>query len=147
MNSVQGNPLIEALKHSGARITTQRIAICSWLLEHKALHPAVAEIYDALRGEIPAMSLATVYNTVSALVSLGLLQEVGKAQDGSSRYDVNLEPHINLVCLSCGKIVDHPGADIRMFDAVVKAHHFTLYNVTLAIHGLCEDCQRGQNAS
>ena len=142
--TIQGNPLISGLKRSGGRITTQRISICNWLIEHEAEHPTVHDIYQALSKVHPTMSLATVYNTVTALTDLDLLHEVGYASDGSTRYDVNLEPHINLVCLRCGKIVDYPHIDMAAFQEAAQSASFEMHNLNLAIHGICQECQLDQ---
>ena len=50
------------LKH-GIKPSIQRLAVMGYLLEHRT-HPAVDEIYNALKAEVPTLSKTTVYNTL-----------------------------------------------------------------------------------
>ena len=92
MVSVKGNPLIDGLRHAGAKLTAQRLAVCDWLYGNES-HPTAADVYQALSEQFPTMSLATVYNTLSLLAELDLIHEVGSADDGSTRYDPKTAPH------------------------------------------------------
>src|SRR5215216_1879308 len=63
------NRLLAQLEASGRRVTTQRIAVCEALLAHGG-HPTAAEVYQRVHTVHPAISQATVYNTLSALEEL-----------------------------------------------------------------------------
>ena len=140
----EGNLLIAGLREAGARITTQRIAICRWLGNNES-HPTASDVYTALNGQFPAMSLATVYNTLSMLVDLNLLHEVGPAADGSMRYDPNVQPHFNLVCIRCGRIVDAEEPIPGTIGKLAARYGFALDDHSIALHGICPDCQRAES--
>lgn len=92
----------------------------------------------------PTMSLATVYNTLSLLVELDLIHEVGSIEDGSMRYEPNNSPHINLVCKGCGTILDDFAFDMSAVKASAAAHNFAVHDASITVHGLCEACATQQ---
>ncbi len=138
MRKVSSNPMIDGLRNNGARITAQRIAICEWL-EACLTHPTAADVYDALHERYPTMSLATVYNTLSTLAALDLIHEIGQAEDGSIRYDPHIDPHVNLVCSRCQRIIDLE-MDLSLIQQAAIAAGFTPDHTTAVVHGLCADC-------
>lgn len=140
---LQDNPLIDGLKTSGARITPQRIAICKWLYGNLS-HPTAAEVYDALSSEFPTMSLATVYNTINLLEELDLVHPVVKSEDGSIRYDPDTKPHVNLVCMQCGQIIDLPDVDLKHIEASVAEQGFLAHDYSVVVHGVCAACRGDQ---
>jgi Fur family peroxide stress response transcriptional regulator len=82
--------IIKALRGKGYKATPQQIAISRF----------------ALSGhDHPTVSLATVYKTIQILKKAGLIQELSLPQD-QTRFDSDMKPHINLVCLKCGNIKD-----------------------------------------
>ncbi len=140
--AVSPNQLKEALdtlKVSGVRITPQRHAILEYLINSIA-HPTADEIYKALEGKFPNMSVATVYNNLRVFKDVGLVKELTYG-DSSSRFDFTTHDHYHAICESCGKIVDfqYPGLDeVEQF-----ASHVTGFKVShhrLEVYGLCPDC-------
>src|SRR5690625_7884608 len=83
---------INKLKESGVRITPQRHAVLEYLLTSKS-HPTADEIYKALEGKFPNMSVATVYNNLRVLRKIGLVRELTYGDD-SSRFDCNMTDQI-----------------------------------------------------
>ncbi|KIO65441.1 hypothetical protein B4065_2575 [Caldibacillus thermoamylovorans] len=142
--AVSPNQLKEALdtlKVSGVRITPQRHAILEYLINSMA-HPTADEIYKALEGKFPNMSVATVYNNLRVFKDVGLVKELTYG-DSSSRFDFTTHDHYHAICESCGKIVDfqYPGLDeVEQF-----ASHVTGFKVShhrLEVYGLCPDCSK-----
>lgn len=142
--AVSPNQLKEALdtlKVSGVRITPQRHAILEYLINSMA-HPTADEIYKALEGKFPNMSVATIYNNLRVFKDVGLVKELTYG-DSSSRFDFTTHDHYHAICESCGKIVDfqYPGLDeVEQF-----ASHVTGFKVShhrLEVYGLCPDCAK-----
>ena len=50
------------------------------------------------------VSLSTVYKTLELLREKKLVNEI--EVEGEARFDAHTDEHINLVCVSCGKIED-----------------------------------------
>lgn len=132
--------LMDALKGAGLRITPQRQAICAYLAG-SAEHPTAAMIYEALKEEMPSLSLMTVYNTLNTLAELGAIQVIGQAGDDTVHYDADTEPHINLICIDCQKIVDYPSPYIKSLEQAIDASSgFRIQGARVVFYGLCPDC-------
>ncbi|CAM5427130.1 Fur family transcriptional regulator [Bacillus safensis FO-36b] [Bacillus safensis subsp. safensis] len=78
---------LDALKETGVRITPQRHAILEFLV-NSMTHPTADDIYKALEGKFPNMSVATVYNNLRVFRESGLVKELTYG-DSSSRFDVS----------------------------------------------------------
>jgi len=95
--------LAQRLKRWGIRLTPQRLAIAEVVINSND-HPSVQQIHERVSARFPYVTLATVYSTLTVLQKKGLVQEL--PFEKLSRYDANLAPHANLVCVSCGAVVD-----------------------------------------
>ncbi len=139
--------LIDTLKQAGLRITPQRRAICAYLAGNE-MHPTAAMVYEDLKQDMPSLSLMTVYNTLNTLADLGAIQVVGQAGDDTVHYDPDTEPHLNVVCISCQKILDVPSDRLGELRREVDAQSgFRLLGARMMFYGLCPDCQAKQGAS
>lgn len=63
---------LSQLKSSGVRITPQRHAVLEYLMQAMT-HPTADDIYKALEGKFPNMSVATVYNNLRVFQQIGLV--------------------------------------------------------------------------
>jgi Fur family peroxide stress response transcriptional regulator len=133
--------IIEALRKKGYRATSQRIAICRFALDNHE-HPSAQRIYREVKRLHPTVSLATVYKTLQVLRELRLVQELPFPQ-GETRFDSNVTPHFNVICLQCGQVSDMNDRVTR--EVVAKAAskaRFTITGQRLDIYGICERCLR-----
>ena len=132
--------IIETLRKKGYKATTQRIAICRFVL-HSREHPSAQRIYDEVKKVHPTVSLATVYKTLQILREQGLIQELD-LPESMARFDSYVEPHVNLVCLQCGKIQDFDDNAAReMVERVSAQAEFTRTGQRIDIYGLCKTCR------
>ncbi|GGD02486.1 peroxide operon regulator [Thalassobacillus devorans] len=131
---------IVTLKDSGVRITPQRHAVLEYLL-NSMTHPTADEIYKALEGKFPNMSVATVYNNLRVFKDIGLVRELTYG-DASSRFDCNTTEHYHVICESCGKIVDfhYPSLD-EVESLAEQVTGFDVNNHRMEVYGICSDCQ------
>jgi Fur family peroxide stress response transcriptional regulator len=136
--------LTTALQEAGMRVTPQRVAICELLAtNHK--HPTAAMIYDELKPRFYSLSLATVYNTLDTLVGLGVVNVLGHAGDDKVHYDADTEPHVNLACISCSRIIDIPSEHVTHLDSEISAASgYKLLGARVLYYGLCPTCQKKQ---
>jgi Fe2+ or Zn2+ uptake regulation protein len=111
-------------------------------LDGRADHPSARQIYSGLAGRGVRLSLATVYNTLSRLVGLGMLREL-QFDESYNRYDTNLETHLNLVCTTCGAITDCRGAPPVGADEILEQLGFETFTFRLEYHGVCATCRSG----
>ena len=133
--------LREALRQHGQRYTLQRAAVHSFLSQVRS-HPTADEVFLAVRQELPGISLATVYNSLEALVGCGLATRLAFS-DGSARYDGQVDPHLHARCSTCGRVVDVYGSsEASILEAVPPAPEaFQVDGIRVELTGLCRDCQ------
>ena len=135
------NRLLGQLEASGRRVTTQRIAVCEALLAHGG-HPTAAEVYQRVHAAHPAISQATVYNTLSALEELNLIHLLHLVGDDHAHYDLGVEPHVNAVCTRCGRITDiHTDTLEALLGLVAMRSGYQLsQGEGVIVYGLGPDC-------
>ena len=64
------NNAFETLSRYNIKPSPQRMAIMTYLLEHKT-HPTIEEIYKSLSPDMPTLSKTTIYNTLKLFVENG----------------------------------------------------------------------------
>ena len=85
-------------------------------------HPTAEELYQRLKPDNPALSLATVYRNLRQLEACGRLRRVA-VPDGSDRYDGRLDPHEHMICETCGRAVDLClGLEPGLLDQIRQKH-------------------------
>ncbi|AZK48927.1 Fur family transcriptional regulator [Paenibacillus lentus] len=131
---------LDQLKQSGVRITPQRHAILTFLMESMG-HPTADEIYRALAPRFPNMSVATVYNNLKMFIEAGMVRELTYG-DNSSRFDADVSNHYHVICEKCGKIKDFTYSSLE--DVEQKAEEMTGFQVhghRMELYGVCGDCR------
>jgi len=130
---------LEQLKMDGVRMTPQRQAILSYLMNSMS-HPTADEIYKALSPSFPSMSVATIYNNLRLFVEAGLVRELTYGDD-SSRFDADLSDHYHAICKQCGQIVDfsHPPL-LDVERTASKMTGFLVEGHRMEIYGVCASC-------
>lgn len=134
--------LVARLKPLGIRLTPQRLAIAE-VVVNSADHPTVREIFERVRDFFPYVTLATVYSTLGLLEQAGIVRELPFQK--LSRYDANLSPHANLVCLGCGSVVDADVGHERVAEleqAISRNTDFRISSQRVDLYGYCEGCAR-----
>ncbi|MHA2390493.1 MAG: Fur family transcriptional regulator [Promethearchaeota archaeon] len=133
--------IIGFFRKRGLKVTTQRLAICKFILSGKD-HPTAEQIYQELRIEHPTISLGTIYKTLHLLKELGLIQELG-FNEGSIRYDPDMEIHINLVCSKCGNISDYKAENIKeMWNVIISDLGIKPKGQRIDIYYDCSECSK-----
>jgi Fur family peroxide stress response transcriptional regulator len=122
------------------RRSKQREAILDFL-RNTSSHPTAYQVYEAVRKEIPNISLGTVYRNLKLLSSEAEILELDLG--GSlSRFDGNTRSHYHFRCEGCGRVfdVDEP-VDLERNERVAKKTGFMVSHHILEFRGLCRDCQ------
>jgi Fur family transcriptional regulator, peroxide stress response regulator len=130
---------LDQLKTNGVRITPQRHAILSYLMESME-HPTADEIYRALEPNFPNMSVATVYNNLKVFIEAKMVRELTYG-DSSSRFDADVSDHYHVVCQRCGKIKDFMYPSLMDVEqAAEQATGFKVHGHRLELYGVCDEC-------
>jgi Fur family transcriptional regulator, peroxide stress response regulator len=128
-----------ALEATGQRYTEQRAAVYRYLLATD-VHPTADDVFTAVRGDIPDISLATVYKSLETLVGCDLAVKLTYG-DGSARYDGRTDPHPHARCLTCGTVLDVPGRlDASALTELGPIAGFSVEGYRLELVGHCGDC-------
>ena len=132
-----GAVLRQALEAHGQRYTEQRAAVYRYLLGTCA-HPTADEVFTSVRGDIPDISLATVYKALETLVSCGLAAKLTYGDD-SARYDARTDDHYHSRCLGCGVVRD-VAADAVPLPHVQVEGGFRVEGFRVEVVGYCPAC-------
>ncbi|MHB0939600.1 MAG: Fur family transcriptional regulator [Armatimonadota bacterium] len=137
-------PELQSLLHrTGRRMTSQRAAVYQ-ALSATTSHPTAEELFLIIRGQMPHISLATVYNNLEMLVESGLAIKL--SGDRSARYDPVCTPHAHARCTGCGEVIDLPPHDVQsMLDVLTLPDGFHPSATAIDVEGLCADCKRRVN--
>jgi|SRR5579859_125289 len=130
------------LREAGLRVTPQRLAVARAVLSGE--HPTAAEIFAAVHEQFPTMGLATVYATLNTMSRRGLVAPLAFAD--AVRYDSNVAPHANLICIECGSITDFDDcADVlaQLQQRTASGAGFAFGAERLDLHGTCAACVSG----
>ncbi|NVM35442.1 MAG: transcriptional repressor [Candidatus Lokiarchaeota archaeon] len=135
--------LFALFRKNGYKVTTQRLAICKFILSRND-HPTAEVIYQELRKEYPTISLGTIYKTLHLLKELGLIQELG-FNEGSIRYDPDMELHINMVCSICGKIYDYKAENVKkLWNVIISDIGIKPDGQRIDLYYKCDDCKKNE---
>jgi Fe2+ or Zn2+ uptake regulation protein len=106
--------LQQSLHERGRRMTRQRQAVHEAVLASRD-HPSAEDVFQRVRRKLPDVSLATVYNSLEALVECGRIAKVPRSDEGPARYSHRLDTHHHARCVSCGKVwdVDEGALDVQ----------------------------------
>lgn len=126
------------------RLTPQREAVLK-AVRQRDDHPTAGDIFARAKQYLPAISYATVYNSLRYLREAGLVQEISFG-DGASRYDGITERHDHALCTECGKLVDFDLAEpAELMQEAARKSRFQPESVHLTLVGRCPDCLEVEN--
>ena len=132
--------LVDRLRARTVRVTPQRLAIAEAVL-NSTDHPTVQQIYERVRNNFPSMTLATIYSQQRVLERSGLIQEL--PFERMSRYEPNMDPHVNLVCIGCENVMDADAgqeAVVRLKNRIVNESDFQIAWQRVDFYGWCPNC-------
>lgn len=127
------------------RYSRQRESIYRAVMESRD-HPTAMMVYDALKAEMPHLSLGTVYRNLNQLADLGRLRKI-PLPDGGCRFDGTTDVHSHIVCERCSKVADVMAPPMeQLADAVERETGYRLSSYDVVIRGVCRACQRDGGA-
>ena len=130
----------EKFRRSGYTLTSQRRAVLEALKEARG-HPSAEDVYLIVKKKNPRVALGTVYQALSVLEEIGVIGSKHWSES-PTRYDLNLEPHLDIRCVRCGEVAEIPGVELRDLEEHIRGN--TPYDVTrtiMVVEGLCPSCR------
>lgn len=135
----QFEQIIKSLKEKGLRITPQRTAIMHYLL-NTTEHPTAEQIHRKIRQSHPMVSLSTIYKTLDMLRERGMVN--GIQIQGGLRFEAYVEEHLNLICISCGRIKDVGEDSIKEIrKRVASKSRYRILKSSFELFGYCDVCK------
>ena len=120
------------LREAGVQPTLQRISICQYVL-CEADHPTAEEVHAWAEKNMATISLATVYNTLNTLVSVGILREFKFPHTEKVIYDNNIEDHHHFLDEKTKKLYDIESKDVQVSLEIGK--HFEVSGYDMVVRG------------
>lgn len=129
----------ETIHGAGLRMTEQRRAVYDALMVERD-HPTAVDVFTRVRGRMPGISLATVYNCLDTLTACGLVKTVNLDR-GPARYCPNLQEHAHFHCEKCGTVIDLPlRSDQQPQGAWELPENLSITAHEVAFRGMCPRC-------
>jgi Fe2+ or Zn2+ uptake regulation protein len=137
---ISGVPEVrERLRRSGYTLTSQRRAVLEALSRAEG-HPSAEDVYLIVKRENPRVALGTVYQALSVLEEVGVVGSKHWA-DSPTRYDLNVEPHLDIRCTGCGEVSEVPGVALGSIEALIRKNTpYKVTRATMVVEGLCPAC-------
>ena len=130
----------DLLRQRGIQVTAQRLAVLRAVSSEP--HITADAVAEAVRAEIGAISLQSVYDALGVLVTEGLIRRIQPAGSPARFEDRVGDNHHHLICRVCGRVVD---VDCAVGNApCLTAHDDNGYQIDeaeVAYWGRCPDCQ------
>lgn len=120
------------------RLTNQRIKILNYLKSVEN-HPNAEMVYNAVKKELPAITLATVYRNLNLLAEHGdiLMFKVNNEYN----YDGDTCCHQHCICTKCGNVIDSFQKEISDYALKkIKSKDFKAECVCIIFKGKCKKC-------
>lgn len=124
--------LIATLQAHGIQPSAQRLAVAEYVLATRE-HPSADKVFARVRGKVPMISRATVYNTLNLLVREGLLRQL-VLEEGRVVFDPNLAPHHHFIDDDSGRIEDLPLDTVRLGELRLP-RGYALREVSVVLRG------------
>ena len=129
----------EKLRRCGYTLTSQRRAVLDALARAEG-HPSAEDVYLIVKQENPRVALGTVYQALAVLEEVGVIGSKHWSES-PTRYDLNVEPHLDIRCTSCGEVSEVPGVDLGGVEARINENTpYEVTRATMVVEGLCPDC-------
>ncbi len=124
------------------RVTKQRLAVLAAVA--RSPHATAEAVTEAVRAELPSITLQSVYVVLADLAGLGMLRRI-EPPNSAARYETRTgDNHHHAICTGCGRIEDvdcavgHAPCLTPGLDAGATIGHIVIADVLY--QGTCSDC-------
>jgi Fur family transcriptional regulator, peroxide stress response regulator len=131
--------ILKILKERDIRGTHQRLAVYK-VLSQERRHFTAEEIYERVKPENPAVSLATVYTILDLFKGKGLVNEI-RIRFDKSCFEARIDSHHHFLCKKCDSIVD---VDMKVCQGLknkeIQGHQ--IESMQGYFYGTCQKCRK-----
>lgn len=127
------------LRQHGIQVTAQRLAVLRAVTAQP--HVTAEAVADSVRAEIGAISLQSVYDALSVLVTEKLIRRIQPA-GSPARFETRVgDNHHHLICRTCGRVVDVDCAVGKAPCLTARDDQgYEIDEAEVAFWGRCPDC-------
>ena len=133
-----GDPA-DLFRQHGIQVTAQRLAVFRAVSGQP--HITADGVAEAVRAEIGAISLQSVYDALGVLVAKGLLRRIQPSGSAARFEDRVGDNHHHLICRVCGRVVD---VECAVGDApcltAADDRGYEIDEAEVAYWGRCPEC-------
>ncbi len=127
------------LRARGIQVTAQRLGVLRAVSAEP--HVTADRVADAVRAEIGAISLQSVYDALGVLVAEGLIRRIQPAGSPARFEDRVGDNHHHLICRICGRVVDVDcAAGVAPCLQAADDKGYQVDEAEIAYWGRCPDC-------
>jgi Fur family ferric uptake transcriptional regulator len=136
----------ELLRQHGIQVTAQRLAVLRAVSSQP--HITADAVAEAVRAEIGAISLQSVYDALSLLVGANLIRRIQPAGSAARFEDRVGDNHHHLICRVCGQVVDVDCA-VGAAPCLTAADErgYEIEQAEVAYWGRCPECVASARAA
>ncbi len=129
----------DLLRRRGIQVTAQRLAVLRAVSGQP--HVTADAVAEAVRTEIGAISLQSVYDALGILVAEGLIRRI-QPSGSPARYEDRVgDNHHHLICRVCGRLVDVDcAAGAAPCLAAADEQGYEIDEAEVAYWGRCPEC-------
>jgi Fur family ferric uptake transcriptional regulator len=136
----------ELLRGRGIHVTAQRLAVMRAVASQP--HITADAVAEAVRAEIGAISLQSVYDALAVLVAEGLIRRIQPAGSPARFEDRVGDNHHHLICRVCGRLVDVDcAAGAAPCLTAADDMGYEIDEAEVAYWGRCPDCLAQQRTT
>jgi len=136
----------QTCRQAGMKVTHQRMEVFRELAGSDE-HPDAETVYQRVRKRVTGISRDTVYRTLAAMESEGLIRRTG-TWGSSTRYDANLDRHHHFVCKVCGLVKDFSSQAFNDLPIPKMVEAFgRIEEAQVQVRGICRGCSSKKTRS
>lgn len=123
------------------RLTAQKKTVLACLRRFEPVHPTSQMVFQAVKKEIPSISLGTVYRNLNSLRETGFIEEIS-IHDEPSRFDGRVDAHLHFLCECCKELIDVEIPKlVRSAGRALKEKGYLVQRSNIMYQGLCQKCR------
>jgi len=134
---------VKAVRGAGGRATVALRCVVSALAQAES-HRSAEELAAVVRSQYPEINESTVYRTLERLEGLGVTYHVHLGHGPAQWHLVAQEPHQNLACRRCGRVIEVARDEIApLVRYLAEGYGFEADVGHFALTGICSSCSAG----
>jgi len=112
-------------------------------LKRVKTHSTAASLYEAVRKQIPNISLGTVYRNLDLLLKMGIIRKL-EFGGSEARFDASSDKHYHIYCTECGRIDDvhELPYNSNKIETIKEINGYQVSGYNMNFIGICSECQK-----